>query len=38
MSGGAETPFYRPHGESACWSVRDPEMSDPSAEHIRKSY
>jgi hypothetical protein len=36
MSGGAETPFYRPHRESARWSVRDPEMSDPRVEHIRK--
>jgi hypothetical protein len=34
---GVETPFYRPHRESACWGVRDPNMSDMELGHIWKT-
>jgi hypothetical protein len=32
--GGAETPFYRPHRESAHWGVRDLDMFGLGAGHI----
>jgi hypothetical protein len=33
-SGGGGDPIYSPHRESACWDVRDPDMSDKKPGHI----
>jgi hypothetical protein len=33
---GAETPFYSPHREFACWGVRDPDMSDRGTGQVQK--
>jgi hypothetical protein len=33
---GVETSFFRPHRESARWDVRDPDMYELGARHVRQ--